>query len=77
MNLSEKIDETFKAVHEIKGHLAGLIVHIEQHKEKLDTHEQKITVLDAYRNKTYGIIAVIGIFFGAIASWLVHTITTK
>lgn len=54
--------------------LIEISIHNAYAKETIIEHDLKITILDAYRNKTYGVIAVIGVIFGAIAGWLVSLI---
>ena len=55
--------------------LAKIIVHGEYTKETLAEHDAKIEFLDAYKNKSYGVIAIIGLIFGTIAGWLVSLVS--
>ena len=55
--------------------LAKIIVHGEYTKETLAEHDAKIEILDAYKNKSYGVIAIIGLIFGTIAGWLVSLVS--
>jgi len=55
--------------------LAKIMVHGEYTKETLTEHGVKIEILDAYKNKSYGVIAIIGLIFGTIAGWLVSLVS--
>ena len=73
MSLSreDKIDKTYDMLLKLSTEIAKVVGQQENHKEILKTHEEKITVLDAYRNKTLGVVGIIGIFMGAIAGWVI------
>jgi hypothetical protein len=55
--------------------LAKIMVHGEYTQKALAEHDAKIEVLDAYKNKSYGVIAIIGLIFGTIAGWLVSLVS--
>jgi hypothetical protein len=75
MTNEQRIEDIYKGVQDIKIELAKSIVRQEQHRAEIDEHEDRITILDAYKNKTLGIVGLIGVFFGVIAGWLVHILT--
>ena len=68
-----KESEEFRSATSIM--LAKISVHSEYTEKRLTEHSDKITILDAYKNKSYGVIAVIGLIFGTIAGWLVSLIS--
>lgn len=75
--MADKIDDIYKVVQEIKIELARSLVHQEQHRVELDEHRLMIDNLKTYRDKTNGIIATLGIFFGAIATYIVTHFFSK
>ena len=72
---NEKIDKIYEMVFELKTEVAKVIGQQGNHKETLDRHGDKISILDAYRNKTLGVVGIIGIFMGALAGWLIHLLS--
>lgn len=76
MTIEEKIEAIHEGVQDIKLELARSIVHQEQHKEFIDKHDNRISILEAHKNKSLGIVATIGLIFGSIVTWLMH-ITSK
>ncbi len=77
MTAEDRIREIHKGVQDIRENMAKAIVHQEQHRKELDGHSDRLDNLDARKNKADGIIATIGIFFGALAAWIVQHLLHK
>ena len=80
----EELDEVVKDskkivsdIQDVKIEMAKYISRQEGHTSTLKTHSDKIDILDAHRNKSLGIVAIIGVFVGSIATWIIHLLSSK
>lgn len=62
---------------DMRENMAAMLAHQEQHKELIDKHEEKLYNLEAYKNKTLGVVGILGVLFGSFAGWLIHIFTNK
>ncbi|HHT9135876.1 MAG TPA: hypothetical protein ACFYEK_01385 [Candidatus Wunengus sp. YC60] len=65
-----KIDSIHQMVHEQNVILAKHIAYQEMHAEMLKDHKKKIEGLEAHKNKTYGIAAVVSVVLTAIGHFI-------
>ncbi len=73
--VKETIAKNNSTLQEIRIEFAKTFVKQENQDKKVKEHEDKIYVLDAHRNKSLGLTAIIGAAFGSIISWLIHLVT--
>lgn len=71
MSQEEKLEKIYQAVIDMRIELATLITKQEQHRIEIDNHTEQIDDLSAYKNKTLGVVGIIGLVLGLFASWLI------
>jgi hypothetical protein len=71
MSQEEKLEKIYQAVIDMRIELATSITKQEQHRIEIDNHTEQIDDLSAYKNKTLGVVGMIGLGFGTIAGWLI------
>jgi len=71
MSQEEKLEKIYQGIVDMRIQLATSITKQEQHRTEIDNHTYQIDDLRAYKNKTLGVVGMIGLGFGTIAGWLI------
>jgi polyribonucleotide nucleotidyltransferase len=72
LSLIENVETVKNHLNTIEKQLTEYSTLQKSDREKIVFHASRIEVLDAHRNKSLGIVTILGILFGALAGWLIH-----